>query len=506
LWPAEVMRSSGTTLAGAFLFLGETLAKTLELLEVDIKPSFEGVSSLESASVLDEKNRVVAVTLITVGPGNTRDKNFYSQEAISKGPALFEGAKCFANHPSLIDQKSQPERRAQDIIGYFSDVKVEGEALKANLNIVEGENAEWSWPLIKKSIEYAKKYPGKKLSGLSINARGSQEPMNFKGEDGWKNVTQFLEVRSVDLVTEPARGGKFETVLSESEQEEVIEKLAVGSDEKTISKNIAELIRAGHDQDQAIAIAMKKAGRSNQNESVSSSAIDVFNAIKSKVGELNDENYPEMENFRRMVDQLGTELKLNKTEESEMADDKKKPVDEMPDFSKMASVYKKAAESENDPAMKGFHMKASEVFKKMAESAESEAKAAEAEAKKKESEAKKGKKESEDEDEDEAKKKKEAEAKKKEEEKEANYQTKFINLKKETLMSEAGLNEAQVAFVSNLLEGVVDEAKIEKIVNDTAKVFLQESTKRKPHNFEKRVSGNASGSKDLVAGLSEAGN
>ena len=41
--------------------------------------------------------------------------------------------------------------------------------------------------------------------------------------------------------------------------------LQQGKSDKVISANIAELIRAGHPKDQAIAIAFKKAGRSNSN-------------------------------------------------------------------------------------------------------------------------------------------------------------------------------------------------------------------------------------------------
>lgn len=40
--------------------------------------------------------------------------------------------------------------------------------------------------------------------------------------------------------------------------------LEKGSSQKVISKNIAELVNAGHPQKQAIAIAFKSAGKSNQ--------------------------------------------------------------------------------------------------------------------------------------------------------------------------------------------------------------------------------------------------
>ena len=42
--------------------------------------------------------------------------------------------------------------------------------------------------------------------------------------------------------------------------------LQKGSSQEVISANIAELIKAGHDKDQAVAIAMKEAGQTKDSE------------------------------------------------------------------------------------------------------------------------------------------------------------------------------------------------------------------------------------------------
>lgn len=420
------------------------MPNVLELQEVDIKPDFEGCVTLKEASILDERERVVSVTLISVGPGNRRDKNFYSKEAIESGPALFNGKKCYANHPSALDAKIQPERRVQEIIGYFSEVKVEGEALKAKLHIIPGENAEWAWPLIKESIAYSKKFPGQNLSGLSINARGGQEPMDYQGEK-WKKVTQFLEVRSVDLVTEPARGGKVEQVLSESEG---------------TPQNVA----------------------------------DILNAAKLKVRELNDEKYPGMEDLRRMLDQLGTSLQVNQTEGEPMADNKDEKKDKDLDFAKMSESFKKMAEGEKDSEKKEAYMAASDHFKKQGEKCEADKKEAEA---KREADAKK-----------EADIKKEADKVKTESEKKdekiTELQAQLVETKMDQFISDAGLSEAQSAFVSNLLEGVTDLEKIEKTIKDYAAVTLKESTQRRPHNFPKSHGAVKTDSKSFSDNLSAA--
>ena len=170
-------------------------------------------------------------------------------------------------------------------------------------------------------------------------------------------------------------------------------------------------------------------------------------------------------------------------------------------FGQMADSYKKMADGTKDPVMKAMHGAAADHFKKMAKvqqdpedakdggaddsteseeekearmKKESEAKKMKAaEAKKKESE---GKKQAEDEDESED----EGEAKK-----EANYRSKYINLRKETLMSEAGLSEEHKDFLNVMLEGKSDEDEISSIIKKYVKVQLKESGKRVSHAFPK---------------------
>jgi colicin import membrane protein len=178
-----------------------------------------------------------------------------------------------------------------------------------------------------------------------------------------------------------------------------------------------------------------------------------------------------------------------------MADDKKhaEPDGDEIDFSKMAEGFKKMAEEDKEKAKKEMYMAASNHFSKQAE-AKKEAEAA------KEAEAKK-----------EAEDKAKAEADKGDSEKkeeaqkvEAEYKSKYVNLKKETLMSEAGLSSEQKAFVGNLLETELDEKKIEKVIKDYAAVSLKEAAQRKSHNFEKRIHTQAENKKSLSDRMADA--
>lgn len=155
-----------------------------------------------------------------------------------------------------------------------------------------------------------------------------------------------------------------------------------------------------------------------------------------------------------------------------VADEKK---DKALDFAKMSESFKKMAEGERDAEKKESYMAASDHFKKQGEKSEADKK--EAEAKKEADDAKA------------LADKKEADKVKTESEKleaeNSELRAELIETKTGQFISEAGLTEAQGAFVSNLLEGVVDLKKIEKTIKGYAAVTLKESAQRKPHNFSK---------------------
>lgn len=176
---------------------------------------------------------VFKVVLIQEGLGNLRDAHYYTAQALQDAIPMFEGSKCYANHPARDEEENRPERSVRDIIGHFENVHVEtidGRAeLRGSLVILANPSFEWARGQIIHSIDYKKKFPDKHFVGLSINASGESIPMDMdhfertyevpaacrpkleeaktQGVDTVRVVMRLADAVSCDLVTDPGAGG-----------------------------------------------------------------------------------------------------------------------------------------------------------------------------------------------------------------------------------------------------------------------------------------------------------
>lgn len=179
------------------------------------------------------------VVLLTEGLGNLRDGFWYTREALNSAVTQFEGRKCYANHPSKSEEQERPERDVRDILGHFSNLRVEDAAdgraqLKADLEVPSSDSYKWARELCASAIEFQKKFPDKDLVGLSINANGSAEQITVqdlisrgipdscrpklmaaveKGMSAVKIVLLITDAVSCDLVTEAGAGGKITSII-----------------------------------------------------------------------------------------------------------------------------------------------------------------------------------------------------------------------------------------------------------------------------------------------------
>ena len=156
------------------------------------------------------------VVLITEGRGNKRDRNAYPAEMLQKSFPVFEGTKCFLDHPSYSEEKDRPERSVRDQCGWFSDVRLEEIAgmlaVTGKLNTSQNSAGREAKESVSSEIDYQNQYPDADsvFVGLSINAEGPGHPEDLDGDGNtWNVVEEIVRATSVDLVTFPARGGKI---------------------------------------------------------------------------------------------------------------------------------------------------------------------------------------------------------------------------------------------------------------------------------------------------------
>lgn len=120
----------------------------------------------------------------------------YTREAIRQAAQLYEGRKVKANHP----EKPNAIRSVDDTLGWFEGIYEAEDGLYAReFHYLQ------SHPMSARIVEAADRNPD--LFGFSHNIQGDtrDEP------DGTETVLRITEVRSVDLVDEPATtGGLFE--------------------------------------------------------------------------------------------------------------------------------------------------------------------------------------------------------------------------------------------------------------------------------------------------------
>jgi len=194
---------------------GEAAGSTAQgaLLRGKSKRKVESMVSLAEAMV-DRKTRSVRCTVIREGGGNRRDRHWYGPEAIEKIAQLINGAKAHINHPTEAEAKARPEGDLWGLAGFWKDgtiIEVEGRrAVMATLVCDTSEAGEAALSKAEHAIEYAKEFPGLEevYAGISINGDGETEPREIEGQD-WNYVVDVTELPRADVVTRPAREGKF---------------------------------------------------------------------------------------------------------------------------------------------------------------------------------------------------------------------------------------------------------------------------------------------------------
>lgn len=135
----------------------------------------------------------------------SRNGRSYTDAALRSAIPLYEGAKCYLDHP-----RPGTPRSVKDWVGVFENVRVDGDCVRGDLRLIKAH------PMSASILEAAQ--TNSTRFGLSHNASGDTSYQN-----GRQVVNRICEVKSIDLVDNPATNiGLFENADCTTSQPERI--------------------------------------------------------------------------------------------------------------------------------------------------------------------------------------------------------------------------------------------------------------------------------------------
>ncbi len=211
--------------------------------------------------------------------GRSLNGRNYSPEVLEKSVPLFDKAAVYIDHPSRSEEKDRPERSVKDIAGWITNPKWdasygEGGGIVGSLNLLNSSPAS-------AQIREAYERGNPDLVQLSIYGRIRAVPVRENGGGYW-DVKEINKIRSVDLVTQAAAGGRIMDVMHSIREEDDMdmikemsldEILALRPDLVDEFKN--KMPNASEDQDTVEGVVQK-------------AVVSAINAILAKAGKVED--------------------------------------------------------------------------------------------------------------------------------------------------------------------------------------------------------------------------
>lgn len=148
-----------------------------------------------------------------VQAGISKNGRLYPADVLRQAAPLFEGARVytyrrlldgkeFFDHLSEDELKANPEGYARDLAGFIKAPMVRGADLVGTLHVLPA--SAWLHENLRDARDHGLPIP----YGLSIDCEGDGHWVERSGEKVL-HVDSILHVRSVDVVTHPAAGGRF---------------------------------------------------------------------------------------------------------------------------------------------------------------------------------------------------------------------------------------------------------------------------------------------------------
>ena len=178
--------------------------------------------------------RVWRITMIR--PGVSANGRRYRPEVLAEAAALYEGAKAFDGHRTDAERDASAVR---NLAGWHTDVEAQSDgSLQSTLHVAE------SAPHVRSLLITAYESKNPNLVGFSHDVSGTSKPV-AEGGRLIRDVTKIVEVHSVDIVADPAAGGRLERLVASRQKGEIPVDL----------KELHEFLDGLSDEDRAAALA-----------------------------------------------------------------------------------------------------------------------------------------------------------------------------------------------------------------------------------------------------------
>lgn len=159
------------------------------------------IESLDLTEAQPQPDTRVLRGVVLIRAGMSKNRRFYGENVLRDSASIFEGAKAYVNHPA----RAKEARSIRDISGWYSGVRFENGALRADRHFTKNQAGQDVWAIAEEIV--GGRAPAS-LAGLSINAVGQGSMARFDDGDAL-NVESITAAISVDDVSEAAAGGSY---------------------------------------------------------------------------------------------------------------------------------------------------------------------------------------------------------------------------------------------------------------------------------------------------------
>lgn len=185
--------------------------------------------------------------------GLSDNRRNYSPSTLQSALPLFEGARVFIDHPTRTEESDQPERSVLKTAGWITDTQWIDEAGSHGEGAIVGTLHVLESSSIAALMREAHSRGKPDLVQLSIYGSGKQEVVHNNGNPFY-NVEVIDKIRSVDLVTYGAAGGRINEIMASLRRENEMALLDDLSLEEILAArpDLQEMIKSGENETEEV--------------------------------------------------------------------------------------------------------------------------------------------------------------------------------------------------------------------------------------------------------------